>query len=65
MTLYKARQDCSLLLLIPMVSAASGDPVRVVKNSAGWQLLVDWQEDFFIKGVGCNEARGEKVENYL
>ncbi len=38
--------------------------VKVIKGESGWQLKVDGNP-FFIKGVGCNRAEGEKGEDYL
>src|SRR5688500_1668590 len=37
---------------------------RVEKHGTQWQLRVDG-ELFRIKGVGCNQATGEKGEDYL
>jgi len=53
-----------LLLAAVLSGAASAAPVRVVKDSAGWRLLVEGKP-FFIKGVGCNSAAGDKGEDYL
>jgi hypothetical protein len=38
--------------------------VRFEETSGGWRLLVNGQP-YFIKGVGCNTARGRRGENYL
>jgi hypothetical protein len=50
-----------LSLAAPPLSAA---PVQLLKSAAAWHLEVAGQP-FFIKGVGCNGARGAHGEDYL
>jgi hypothetical protein len=55
----------ALLNLGILTAAAFGaDAVRVLKTPSGWQLRVG-ERPFWVKGIGCNEARGEKGEDYL
>jgi hypothetical protein len=46
------------------VGCALADEVQLVKNPLGWQMIVNGKP-FWIQGVGCNQARGEKGEDYL
>ena len=52
----------SWVLAAPLLAAPR--KVTVVKDAQGWQLEVDGRP-FFVKGVGCNRAEGEKGEDYL
>jgi hypothetical protein len=48
-------------LAVPPLFAA---PVQLLRSAAGWKLEVAGRP-FFVKGVGCNSARGEHGEDYL
>lgn len=54
-----------LLTALSTLSFAKGSKVKVVKNDAGsWDLMVNG-EPFEVKGIGCNQAQGEKGEDYI
>ena len=58
---------CSATLLFTThLAVASPHPHHVIthKNSGAWELLVDGKP-FYVKGVGCNLAKGEKGEDFL
>jgi hypothetical protein len=50
---------------VPFASAAAKPvSVQAVKRAGSWTLLVD-DQPFYIKGIACNEAMGEKGEDFL
>jgi Glycosyl hydrolases family 2, TIM barrel domain len=59
---------CILILLAQIAISPSlfAEPSRVtiVKDKGEWKLLVSHKR-FFIKGIGCQQAFGEKGEDYL
>ncbi|MFA5976483.1 MAG: hypothetical protein WC859_10030 [Elusimicrobiota bacterium] len=63
---YRLLVAC-LFAAAPVVWSApvsSGSVVKVLKIRDGWELSVNGKP-FFVKGVGCNDAVGEKGEDYL
>jgi len=53
-----------LLFAFEFCSLLFAADVSVQKSTAGWNLNVDGTP-FFVRGVGCNKAQGEKGEDYL
>ncbi|MGA2090655.1 MAG: glycoside hydrolase family 2 TIM barrel-domain containing protein [Endomicrobiales bacterium] len=47
-----------------MAFAVPGSIVKVVKASDGWELIVNGNP-FYVKGVGCNEAKGTSGEDFM
>lgn len=53
------------LLILPLCAGLAMAEVQVQQTKdSNWHLLVDGQS-FWIKGVGCNKAVGEKGEDFL
>jgi len=53
-----------LTLTALRVSAASPTSVRAVQTPSGWELRVNGQP-YYIRGIACNEALGDKGEDLL
>jgi len=56
---------CGAVLLAPVAQAAKKPRhVTVEKQGNAWLLKVDGKP-YFVRGVGCNQAKGEHGEDYL
>lgn len=52
------------IALFPVFLFAESQHVMIVQDEGVWKLLVNHRR-FFIKGIGCQQASGEKGEDYL